>query len=248
MQVIFHQDFYQVYTSDPAAAAGRMEAIVQAIEGQYGFVTAQPASAADIAAVHTERHIRKVREKGLYDIAALAAGGAIQAATIGMSEPAFALIRPPGHHASSDSSWGFCYFNNMAIALEKLQKEKRIRSAFVLDFDLHYGDGNVNTLAKKGYVSLYNPEAYQRDRYLADVERKLADCRADIIGISAGFDNHEQDWGNVLKTEDYTKMGWMVAQCAQRNQGGCFALLEGGYNHEVLGENVRALLEGMAGG
>ncbi len=75
MQVIFHQDFYQVYTSDPAAAAGRMEAIVQAIEGQYGFVTAQPASAADIAAVHTERHIRKVREKGLYDIAALAAGG-----------------------------------------------------------------------------------------------------------------------------------------------------------------------------
>lgn len=248
MQVIFHPDFYQVYTSDPAAAAGRMEAIVQAIEGEYGFVTAQPAADADIAAVHTERHIRRVRERGLYDIAALAAGGAIQAATIGMREPAFALIRPPGHHASSDSSWGFCYFNNMAIALERLRKDQTIRSAFVLDFDLHYGDGNVNILAKKGYVSLYNPEAYQRDRYLADVERKLADCKADIIGISAGFDNHEQDWGNVLKTEDYSQMGKMAAQCARRNQGGCFAILEGGYNHAVLGENVRALLAGMAGG
>jgi acetoin utilization deacetylase AcuC-like enzyme len=85
-----------------------------------------------------------VRQEGLYDIAALAAGGAIQAARLGLETPAFGAIRPPGHHASSDSCWGFCYFNNMAVALLTLKDEGLIETATILDFDLHYGDGNVN--------------------------------------------------------------------------------------------------------
>ena len=74
----------------------------------------------------------------------------------------------------------------------------------------------------------------------------MARCAADIIGISAGFDNHEEDWGNTLKTEDYTEIGRLVKVAAQRHGGGCFALLEGGYNHDILGYNVMALIEGMA--
>ena len=103
MKVIFHLDFYHVYTSDPAAAAGRMESVVCVISRHYGFVKPAPAGEEDIAAVHTLSHIEYVRARGLYDISALAAGGAIQAATVGMKEPCFALIRPPGHHASADS-------------------------------------------------------------------------------------------------------------------------------------------------
>lgn len=135
LKVVYSEDFLHSYTTDPAAAHGRMEAIVTALSNRVTFVTALPASRADIAAVHTEPHIAEVEREGLYDIAALAAGGAIQAAEIGLNEPSFALIRPPGHHASAGSSWGFCYFNNMAIALEKLKREGRIERAFLLDFD-----------------------------------------------------------------------------------------------------------------
>ena len=144
MQVVFHEDFYQVYTSDPAAAAGRMEAIVEVIEPQVEFVKARPAAEEQIALAHTKAHVDYVRQSGLYDISALAAGAAIQAAEIGLRRPCFALIRPPGHHASSGSCWGFCYFNNMAIALQTLKQNGQITSAYVLDIDLHYGDGTVN--------------------------------------------------------------------------------------------------------
>ena len=106
MKVIFHPDFYEVYTSDPAAAAGRLEAVVDVIEPAVQFVSAEPASESEIAAVHTDAQITRVRQSGLYAISALAAGGAIQAARLAQSEPSFGLIRPPGHHASSDSSWG----------------------------------------------------------------------------------------------------------------------------------------------
>ena len=83
--------------------------------------TPLPASKEDILRVHTDEHVKSVEREGVYEIAALAAGGAIKAAQIGLTEPCFAVIRPPGHHASADSAWGFCYFNNMAIALEKLK-------------------------------------------------------------------------------------------------------------------------------
>ncbi|MDM8552955.1 histone deacetylase family protein, partial [Desulfobacterales bacterium HSG2] len=200
---------------------------------------------ADIAAVHTQNHIEHVRRNGLYDISALAAGGAIQAATLGLTEPCFGLIRPPGHHASSESSWGFCYFNNMAVATEALKRQGKIRSAYILDIDLHYGDGNVNILGNRDYVLVHNVEEHRRDAYMDEVRREMENCHADIIGISAGFDNHEEDWGNVLKTEDYTEIGRMVRESANRQGGGCFGILEGGYNHQVLGRNVMALLEGM---
>ena len=67
----------------------------------------------------------------------------------------------------------------------------------------------------------------------------------DIIGISAGFDNHVNDWGGLLQTEDYHAMGRMVARSARNNGGGCFAILEGGYNHDVIGRNAAALIEGL---
>jgi acetoin utilization deacetylase AcuC-like enzyme len=247
MKVIFHPAFYEVYTSDPAAAAGRMEAIVQAIGDRTAFVEAKPASEEAIGAVHSPRHIESVRRRGLYDIAALAAGGAVQAAEIGLKEPAFGLIRPPGHHASADSSWGFCYFNNMAVALTVLKQSGRIGTAYVLDFDLHYGDGNVDTLARREWVTVYNPGAYDRETYLAEVDREMTGCDADIIAISAGFDNHRADWGGVMATEDYRTIGRAVREAALRNGGGCFAILEGGYNHTVLGDNVLALIRGLAG-
>jgi acetoin utilization deacetylase AcuC-like enzyme len=247
MKVVFHKDFYQVYTGDPAAAAGRMESIVTVIGRHVTFVSAEPAFRQDIAAVHTEAHIQAVEDQGLYDIAALAAGGAIQTALLGLSEPCFGLIRPPGHHASSATCWGFCFFNNMAVALEALRRQHEIKTACVLDIDLHYGDGTVNILGNRSWVEIVNFDHHSRSQYLAEVTSVLTNCRADVIAISAGFDNHTDDWGGLLQTTDYQQIGGLVRSTALQNGSGYFAILEGGYNHHVLGENTLALIRGMQG-
>lgn len=245
MKVVFHDDFYQVYTFDPAAAPGRMEAIVAEIENDVEFVRAVPAGEDDIARVHATSHIDSVRHAGLFSISALAAGGAVQTATLGLDEPCFGLLRPPGHHASAGSAWGFCYFNNMAIAIAALYAQKKIQTAFVLDIDLHFGDGTVNILDRKPYVKIHNVEATRRDTYLKEIAYEMDHCRADVIGVSAGFDHHRDDWGGLLLTEDYYEIGKLVKTAAGRCGGGCFGILEGGYNHDVLGKNVRALIEGL---
>ena len=119
MKVIFHQRFYEVYTSDPAAASGRMEPMVKALEKEYEFIEPGPASERDLGRVHEKSHIQFVKgEPHVYELGILAAGGAIQAGGMAFEgQPAFGLIRPPGHHASPHSCWGFCYFNNIAIAI-----------------------------------------------------------------------------------------------------------------------------------
>jgi len=246
MKVFFHNDFCRIYTSDPAAESGRMEAVVQAIESEVEWITPEPADDEDIAVAHSKNHISYVRNIGLYDIAALAAGAAIKTATAGLENPSFGLIRPPGHHASASSCWGFCYFNNMAIAIEALRKKGKIKSAYILDIDMHYGDGTVNILGGKDHITIHNLNTHDRKAYLKEIENAMTSCKADIIGISAGFDNHIEDWGGVLHTYDYFEIGRMVREAAERNNGGCFGILEGGYNHQVLGQNVLALIRGLS--
>ena len=247
MKVFTHNDFLDVYVSDPAASHGRIESILDAIRDEVTLEEAYPAGEDDILAAHTKAHVQGVTRMGLYNIAALAAGAAIQTALSGLEEPSFGLLRPPGHHASTDHSWGFCYFNNMAIAMEHLRANGHIKRAHILDFDLHYGDGTVNILGGKGYVSIHNPDEGDRKSYLAEVAKELEAARADIIGVSAGFDNHIEDWGHVLHTEDYREMGRMIHNICSSRKIGCFGLLEGGYNHGVLGRNVRAFLKGLEG-
>jgi acetoin utilization deacetylase AcuC-like enzyme len=134
----------------------------------------------------------------------------------------------------------------MAVALEWLKQQEKIQQAYVLDIDLHYGDGNVNILGSKDYVTVYNIDSFDRFAYIDRVTREMENCTADLIGISAGFDNHKNDWGGLLETKDYQIIGQLVKSAAVRNGGGCFAILEGGYNHDVLGENVMALIDGLS--
>jgi acetoin utilization deacetylase AcuC-like enzyme len=248
MKIVFHEAFYQVYAGDPAAASGRMEAIMKILEPTVEIIQAVPATEEQIAAVHTRSHIESVKAEGVYEVAALAAGGAIMAAEIGLTGPCFGLIRPPGHHASSDSAWGFCYFSNMAIAVAHLKDKGKIDTAYVLDIDLHFGDGTVNTLGGKKGMTIYNPSSGNREAYLQELRDEMEQCDADIIGISAGFDDHEEDWGGTLKTADYHEIGHLVKEAATRCKSGCFAILEGGYNHTVLGQNAMSLIEGLSEG
>ena len=61
MKVIFHPRFYEVYTPDPAAAPGRMEAIVKAIEKEFEFVEPKPTTERDLERVHGRQHIQSVK-------------------------------------------------------------------------------------------------------------------------------------------------------------------------------------------
>ena len=250
MKVIFHKRFYEVYTSDPAAAPGRMEPMVKALEKEFEFVEPEPASERDLERVHGRQHIQSIKSEPIvYEIGLLAAGGAILAAEMAFEgQPAFGLIRPPGHHASPHSCWGFCYFNNIAIAIKRLISEKKIKSALILDFDLHYGDGTANTFSGSSEVSYFHPESNDRESFLKEVQRCLQTERPyDIIAVSAGFDRHEEDWGGLLKTEDYLSIGrWVKEFSLKKCQGRRFGLLEGGYNHSVLGSNVRSFLQGLS--
>jgi len=135
----------------------------------------------------------------------------------------------------------------MAVSLYHLKRSNLVDRAFVLDFDLHYGDGNVNILGDEPWVEILNPKSQSRDAYLDEVETALAGTSADVIAVSAGFDHHINDWGGLLYTEDYQAMGAMVRAAARRNSGGCYGILEGGYNHNVLGANVRAFITGLRG-
>jgi acetoin utilization deacetylase AcuC-like enzyme len=255
MKVVFHERYYNSnYAVDPAAGAGRLDGIINLMKSKpdYEFIKPEPATEEDILRAHTERHLRYVkRDSLLFEMASLAAGGAILAAEEAYKgNPTFAVIRPPGHHASADSCWGFCYFNNISISLLKLYSEGKIKSAFVLDFDLHTGDGNINILTNREddfRVRILNPHSNSPSSYIKEVEdymQQLEDI--DIFVASAGFDEGIEDWGHLLYPEDYIRLGELMKEYSEKLcKGRRYALLEGGYNHNVLPKNVDSFCQGL---
>lgn len=123
-------------------------------------LSAKPVSQADALLVHTSTYLdnfKLVSDKGggmlgdnapigpgSYEIAFLSVGLASQAVSSvfdGHYHNAYALSRPPGHHCLSDQSMGFCFFNNIAIAIEKVKRDKGLQRAAVLDWDVYHGNG-----------------------------------------------------------------------------------------------------------
>jgi acetoin utilization deacetylase AcuC-like enzyme len=79
-----------------------------------------------------------------YEVARLAAGGAIaavEAVMAGQIANAFCPVRPPGHHAERQQALGFCYLNNIAIAASHLQSQHGLKRVAILDWDVHHGNG-----------------------------------------------------------------------------------------------------------
>jgi len=216
----------------------------------FEIVAPQVASMEQLLLAHSEEYIEHVAmNEKLFAVASLAAGGAILAGELAFKgNPSFACIRPPGHHASRDNAWGHCTFNNIAIALLVLRKQKRIRSAFLLDFDAHTGDGTRNILEEWKEAVVFNPFAENAKEYLASIEKRLANMeKPDIIAVSAGFDLYRLDVGRRLETSDFGRIGLLLGQAAKRLcKGRRFAVLEGGYYLQHLGMNVRSFCDGFS--
>ena len=209
-----------------------------------------PAQPEDLLLVHTPRLLRAMENQAdVHEVARLAVGGAILTATLALEgEAALGLLRPPGHHAGPDHHWGFCFYNNMAIAIAKLRRLGLIQRALILDIDLHFGDGTHLIFTQVPEVEVVNIEGASREQFLFAAQNALQVCRKiDIIGVSAGFDTYSKDWGGLLLTEDYQQIGAWVREAARRDcQGRRFALLEGGYYLPDLGRNCLAFLTSLA--
>ena len=250
MKVIFHKNFYKTdYANNQASSKGRMESIMDELEKKYKIIQPSPGSFETISLAHNQDYITKIKENSkLYDMASLAAGGAVEAAEISMKgEATFACVRPPGHHANKDRGWGYCEFCNVAIALLNLKNKGKINSAFLLDFDAHTGDGTRNILSDWREVKILNPMAENAKDYLKIIEDYIKKIEyVDIIAVSAGFDTYKKDLGKKLDTYDFYFIGKMMRKLAKRmKHNRRFAVLEGGYYIPDLGKNVLSFCQGF---
>lgn len=204
-----------------------------------------------------------------WDAAKTAVGLSVKAA----EENAFAVIRPPGHHAGFQKPSGFCFFNNIAIATQKLVNEgKRV---FIFDIDGHHGDGtqaifydrkdvfycsvhqhyafpftgfSIETGCDDGEGFTANFPLYEGKgdkEFLEVVDKAISLARRfqpDVIAVSAGFDSYADD---RLLGLNYTTRGFY--ECAfrlRRAFSDIFAVLEGGYHHDIR-KCVDSFVEGI---
>jgi acetoin utilization deacetylase AcuC-like enzyme len=253
VKIVYSRKYEARYPANPVENPDRVRLpAVELEKAGYEFVQPQPCTLQDIARVHGKEHIDRVRASGHFETASLAAGGAICAAEQATAgEPAFALIRPPGHHAAANRAWGMCYFNNMAIAVQRIRP--RVKRVLMIDIDLHFGDGTVSIFRGDHDVRIVNPGSVDENfeylnmdesRYLKQVEDAFLDYDFDIVGVSAGFDTYLEDWGKLLKIEDYEKIGRAIRDGSERCGGCRFAVLEGGY-HPDLKCCIKSFIEGF---
>jgi acetoin utilization deacetylase AcuC-like enzyme len=85
---------------------------------------------------------------------------AIDAVMAGQLRNAFCAVRPPGHHAESNRAMGFCLFNNVAIGARYLQRHHRCERVFILDWDVHYGNGTQNSFYADPSVFYFSTHQY----------------------------------------------------------------------------------------
>ncbi len=130
------------------------------IKEKLTCLAARPATPKELEMIHAPEYISYVKnkaEKGggwldpdtvmspkSYKAALYAAGGVLAAVEAVMKKEvdnAFALVRPPGHHATHDQAMGFCIFNNVAIAARFALSKFNLKRVLIADFDVHHGNG-----------------------------------------------------------------------------------------------------------
>lgn len=255
-----------------------MSAAIDLLRDKYPVLRPDEASVEDIQRVHDQRLIEQVQDEsfidpdtpahpGIFAIARLSAGAAVQAAELALDgEVAMSLMRPPGHHAGAAQLGGFCYLNNVAIASAwALTKVERVA---IVDFDCHHGNGTQDIFLDNDsvlFVSLHQSPLYpgtglrseqncrnyplpagtEESAYLDEFKRALHEIGAfepDLIAVSAGFDAYKNDpiTDMNLERDTFRTIGSLIAGLQQPR----FAVLEGGYAPDMA-FCIQAFVEGF---
>lgn len=248
-----------------------------------GHVIEKPSTQAapvDVALLHGPAHLDSIKNGTFADadtpffprideIAMISLSGALSAADAALAgQPSFSLMRPPGHHAGKDRVAGFCYLNNLALAVARLQKQKPGLKVAIVDFDVHHGDGTESLVLGRPnteFLSLHQFPLYPgtgretrgncrnipleagtaEDAWLGSFVPALEDVlktKPDVLAVSAGFDAYKGDpiAGLKLDKSTFKRIGSLLAQTKLPR----FATLEGGYS-EDLPLLVESFLDGF---
>lgn len=170
-QIVFSDEFNKHDTPDHPENADRLYVMLDALEQapfykKLQFIEPEMISEKLLYEVHSKEMIERIKEisqhgdswidldtyvcKSDYETARLAAGGVLMVCRnviAGDAQNAYALVRPPGHHASADRSMGFCLFNNAGLAAHELSKKKK--RILIFDHDVHHGNGTQSVFYRR---------------------------------------------------------------------------------------------------
>jgi acetoin utilization deacetylase AcuC-like enzyme len=149
------------------------------MKGHFQEVPVRKADLEELTRIHSTGYVRQVEStagkdfsrldmdtttsSGSYEAALLAAGGLCQAISMvasGELDNAFALVRPPGHHAEMDRGMGFCLFNNVAVGARYAQESLQMKRILIVDWDLHHGNGTQHSFEAESSILYFSSHQY----------------------------------------------------------------------------------------
>ena len=149
------------------------------IKEKLTLLSPRPSTAEELEMVHSPEYVSYIKtnaERGggwldpdtvmcakSYEVALYAAGGvitAVEAVMKGKVDSAFALVRPPGHHATRNRAMGFCIFNNVAIAAKFALAKFNLNRVLIADFDVHHGNGTQEAFYADPKVLYFSTHQY----------------------------------------------------------------------------------------
>jgi len=293
---VFHHPATLEHDAGPGHAESpeRIRAILRTLEhgplaGRLAFAEAPAADRATLERVHPASYLDAlqalvargggrldadtVTSPGSWQAAVRAAGGAVAAARSALDGvPAFAAVRPPGHHALADQAMGFCLLNNVAVAAHAVLAQGLTR-VLIVDWDVHHGNGTqaiVEREPRVRYVSLHQwplypgtgradergvgnvfnvpmPSGRPRAEYVAALDaavRAATDAwTPELVLLSAGFDAMAGDPLAGFTLEPEDYATWVTRW---RALGAPIAsVLEGGYVPARIAAAAQAHLEAL---
>jgi acetoin utilization deacetylase AcuC-like enzyme len=279
LKIIFSEKCLEYNWPEHIERPERVRQALRILQERYDLLEPKPASKEDLLTVHNKEYVDKIMNtepgsyldgdtpapQNIYEYALLSVGAALLAA----KENSFSFMRPPGHHAGRNgramgaSTLGFCYFNNIAIAIKKLDLP-----TLILDIDGHHGNGTQEIFQddpKVSFISLHRNPTYPGtglvsqnnclnfplpysagdSLYLKTLEKAFNQVELanfDVVAISAGFDAHQGDLASLgLTSSCYREIGKMVGALKKQ----VFVVLEGGYIGEYVGRDSHELVTGI---
>ncbi|MBC7248015.1 MAG: histone deacetylase [Actinobacteria bacterium] len=223
--IVYHPDFalrgHPALRERVAPAFGELRSRGLLQREGVKVLQAEPAEEGLAARAHSEQHIQGVRNSGYYGVALLSAGAVIMGArevVEGRAHAAFCFVGTAGHHASHDGFWGFCYLNDVAMAIDLLREEVGTRRMAIIDIDPHFGDGTRDILGgdpeilhvnfHSGYtmkeprgphnLDLALPHNAGDGQFLRAVDQALLaaeEFAPELLFIIFGHDSHREDYG-----------------------------------------------------